>query len=138
MNAQLLSGTVVLSSHEVAYSLLVGNMDLRSYSGAHDLATHEIILAMQSRGYKWLCLGGGRSSAHNDSLLQFKAKFSAGCLKPLPLALVTHDSQALHELCTKAEQEPFINKDLQPSGEAITRFMRYRFSPSFANRDALA
>lgn len=137
-DAELLSGTVVLTHGEEAYSLLVANGRTPAHKGAHDLATHRIIRAAAAQGCRWLCLGGGRSALSDDSLLRFKAKFSGGHLRPLPLALVTHDAAALQRLYSEVDGTSSLPLSIQPSGEAIADFMRYRFSEPFANHDALA
>jgi len=135
----LVSAALVVADKEIAYSLLVANGDLHVYKGANDLLTHGLVRALRVDGYRWLCLGGGRSaSEENDSLLAFKAKFSSGNLIPLPLGFICHDPGAVAALESLAAKDHHLDQAMQPSTELLQQFMSYRLTPSLSKADALS
>jgi hypothetical protein len=135
----LVSAALVMVGKEIAYSLLRANRDLHSYKGANELLTHELVRALRIDGYRWLCLGGGRSaSEEHDSLLAFKAKFSSNNLIPLPLGFICHDPEAVARLKSVAAKEHSLAQAMQPSTELLKRFMSYRLAPSLSNAEAIS
>ncbi|WP_310734292.1 GNAT family N-acetyltransferase [Shewanella sp. SG44-2] len=66
------------------YHLSANNCDLLRENGNYALLDFAFDRAKKN-GCKWMILGGGRTSAHDDSLFKFKAKFSDN-IKPFYIA----------------------------------------------------
>jgi Acetyltransferase (GNAT) domain len=133
---ELLSATLVVAAKDIVHTLFVANAPPHRLAGAHDLLTHGVVRAHRDMGYRWVCLGGGRSNAAKDPLLAFKRKFAAGNLLPLPMGFVVHDQPAFEALCDRAAGERRSGEGLQQSTELLAQWMPYRLAPCFADPGA--
>ncbi|MFD9332947.1 GNAT family N-acetyltransferase [Streptomyces sp. NPDC060028] len=134
---ELLSAAVVVSARDVAHTLFVANAAPKHLQGAHDLLTHAIVRTAQETGCRWVCLGGGRSSATDDALLRFKLKFGPGFARALPIGFAVHDVRAYAALCGQATRE-VPRSDLGQSAEFLAPIMPYRLASRFANPGAVS
>ncbi len=93
-----LSGAVFLLHGDRMHYHLAGSDETARGTGAANLLLHAAALWGQAHGYRWLHLGGGRTSAPDDSLLRFKASVSRGRL-PFHVGGRVHDPEAYRRLC---------------------------------------
>lgn len=74
---QLETAALVIGSGRSAYYHFAGNlMGDRRRAGVNDLVVYEAMRRMRDAGFAQLHLGGGPTSAPNDSVLSYKAGFS--------------------------------------------------------------
>jgi hypothetical protein len=92
---EIVSGCLCLTGGAVVEQTLVANLDPGVHRGANDLLNQGVVDLYRRLGYSWLCLGGGRTDASDDSLLRFKRRFSGGVVRRLPLARFVHDRRAI-------------------------------------------
>jgi hypothetical protein len=132
---QLVSGALVVAAPAVAHSLLVANADMHQHPGASDFLMHEVIRAHAGGDYGAFCLGGGRSSSHDDGLLVFKRKFAADRSLPLVMGYLQHDPAAVAELEAYSASESGCVVNIQPSTEILQTRMTYRLRRALADPD---
>lgn len=135
-SGELLSGTIVVAARGIVHTLFVANAPPGRLRGACDLLMHGVVRAFREEGCRWVCLGGGRSSADDDALLAFKKKFGPQHARRIPLGVIVHDPAAVEALCALSRAEDRSGAAALPSNELVTRFMPYRLSPSFAPHDS--
>ena len=68
------SAALLLEDNNIAYLLLMGNIDAHKYLGINEYLIAEITNYCRIKGFSFLCLGGGRSIDQDDSLFKFKKK----------------------------------------------------------------
>jgi UDP-N-acetylbacillosamine alanyltransferase len=134
---EMLSAAIVVAARDVVHTLFVANAEPSQLRGAHDLLTHAIVRKARQEGYRWVCLGGGRSTALDDALLRFKLKFGSGSARSLPIGFAVHDAGAYAALCHQATHE-LPRSDLGQSADFLAPIMPYRLVSRFANPGAVS
>ena len=76
-NGELVAVACFLSSHKFAHYHLSGGVEAARDSFAHYLLLEHAFEYFAATDIEWMHLGGGRSAKPDDTLLQFKAKFSS-------------------------------------------------------------
>jgi hypothetical protein len=122
---RLVSGAVVLVHGDTWYYFLAaGDRDPQARRGAANAVVHAIVQAAALDGASRVALGGGRTTAADDSLLRFKSSFDGDVL-PFTVGLFTHDRGELTSLVQVAERR-------DPAVSASPLFLRYRLAPEFS------
>ncbi|MDR2530154.1 MAG: GNAT family N-acetyltransferase [Oscillospiraceae bacterium] len=106
--AELLSRTLVLFHGKTAYYFLLGRSGecRSSYSGS--VAMREMCRYVKAAGCDCMILGGGTSSALNDSLLHYKKQFSKSPLLDFHIGKRVFEKQVYAELCKAKGLEPSL------------------------------
>ncbi|MEL4429218.1 hypothetical protein [Shewanella mangrovisoli] len=119
-DGELLSaGFFFLSGPLAHYHLSANNLERQHENGNYYLLEQAFVLA-KAAGCKSMLLGGGRTSSENDSLFQFKAKFSKDIL-PFYIAGLDFNSVQRKQLNDSWQ--------VNHSDTKIQRFQKYRMSP---------
>jgi hypothetical protein len=106
--------------------------------GANDLLTHGIARAFRTKGYRWVCLGGGRTDAIDDKLLAFKRKFGKNTLRPLPLGFIVYDAPVFNWLCcSKADQQALMPQSADQTTGLPTSRMPPLLVEAFTDRQGM-
>lgn len=123
---ELASGAITLHDPDTAYYFLAANGDLDTHKGANNLLIHHLTrdAASLPTPARFVSLGGGNSPAEDDPLLVFKRKFARET-RAFPLGFLTHDADALSELCRRAAAH-------DPANAAARMFLRYRLAAPLA------
>jgi len=79
---------------------LAGSDDAYKKFAPNNFLLHTVALRGQKRGFRWLHLGGGRTSSSDDSLFCFKAGLSRIRL-PFYIGKRVHNRAMYEELCTE-------------------------------------
>jgi hypothetical protein len=123
---QLVSGAVALVHGSTWYYLLAaGVRDAQARRGTSNAVVHHITRAAALHGASRIALGGGRTSAADDSLFSFKRSFG-GNVRPFRAGRFVHDRKELTSLIQAAERR-------DPSVAASPLLLRYRLAPDFSD-----
>ena len=123
---QLVSGAIALTHDRTWYYFLAaGVRDPQARRGASNALVHEIAKAAARDGASRISLGGGRTSAPDDSLFRFKSSFG-GENRPFRVGRFTHNRVELASLIKAAER-----RDRCVDGSPL--LLRYRLAPGFSD-----
>lgn len=110
------SASLLLFGHHHAHYQFTGNAD-DVPRGANDKLIMEAARLARRAGCTWLLLGGGTTSAPDDSLLQFKAGFSKH-RAPARVYTRVFDADAYARLCREAGRDPLDRSGFFPAYRA--------------------
>ena len=131
---EIVAAAMIVQSQTVGHSLLVASGQIRAHPGAGELLVHGIARYFAAKGCSILCLGGGGTQAPNDSLLRFKAKFTGGDLRSLPVGFVVHDQSAYAALVEDATLRAPVDA---PLSELTRSLLPYRATIEYADPESL-
>ena len=120
----MLTMGVAATTSATSYSLMVASYDLPANPGVNDSLMFHAGMDLRRRGFTQLCLGGGRTSALDDSLLRFKRRVTS-TIVPVRIGLAVYDDAAYSALCAAAaghDQTAVV----QPSAEVLEALLPYR------------
>ena len=115
-NKNIVSMGFFMFGDNIGHYHLSANNDTSYKINANYALLHKTFLEAQKRGLKYIMLGGGTTSSREDSLLNFKKKFSK-LLKPFYIGGI---------IFNKEKYEEYINLWQQQSNKDIKYFLKYR------------
>jgi hypothetical protein len=119
LDGEVEAASLVIHDFATAYYHFAGARATRPELGVNNLMVWEAALTAKRAGYAWLHLGGGVTSAPDDSLLRFKAGFSAA-RAPLYTYFAIRDAATYRQLCGRkiafeeSELGVALNSDFLP------------------------
>lgn len=107
----------------VSHSLLVGNLDPYQHPSSCDVLMDAFLEKANAYGASVACLGGGGTTAPDDSLLRYKLRFSKSGRTPLHTGLLVHDDRVYSDLVRKAHKPAAPSRAIDP---IMQRLFPYR------------
>jgi hypothetical protein len=120
---EIATSVVILEHNFMSYAFLSANSGEMARGGSSEYVIHKSILESGKQGIKNLLLGGGLSSDENDSLLQFKSKFTKNEVAEYAIGGLVINQEVYDQL-----NQVTIRKN--PSLENMKFFLKYRLQPS--------
>jgi CelD/BcsL family acetyltransferase involved in cellulose biosynthesis len=125
---RVVAGALVLAHGPFLHHHLSASAAEAQVLAPNNLLFHEIGAWGTAQGFRWFHLGGGRTSAPDDELLRFKARFS-GVRLPFWIGRIVHDA-ARHA----RRREAWLARHPGRAADAARYFQVYALEPEEAAR----